>query len=312
MKFIAELCQNHNGDFGIVKEMVYAAHDAGADYVKLQTIFADMLTFRERFEIGSVVGENKESIKRPYKLEYDRLKALELSYAQQAEFVTLCISIGIKPLTTVFNRLSVPDIHKIGFNSVKVASYDCGSVRLLEDLRNSFDEIFVSTGASYDEEIAAAAKALEGMVFSFLHCVTIYPTPLKDFNLARMKYLRQFTPTVGWSDHSLVSRDGLKGTMAAIYFGADIIERHVTILESDQTKDGPVSIFPKQIEELKYFASLESPDQSKYLEEIFPNYQSTIGHFDRQLTSVELANRDYYRGRFANFSSVDDVFYNWE
>ena len=43
MKVIAELCQNHNGNFDIVKEMVDVAAEAGATHIKLQTIYAENL-----------------------------------------------------------------------------------------------------------------------------------------------------------------------------------------------------------------------------------------------------------------------------
>jgi hypothetical protein len=113
---------------------------------------------------------------------------------------------------------------------------------LLRDARANFDRVIVSTGATYDSEIEAAAKVLEGADYSFLHCVTIYPTPLSEFHLARMNYLRSFTSSVGWSDHSLYRRDGIMGTIAAMYYGAQVIERHFTILDRDATRDGPVSI----------------------------------------------------------------------
>ena len=38
VKLIAELCQNHNGDFEIVKKMVDAAVENGASHVKIQHI----------------------------------------------------------------------------------------------------------------------------------------------------------------------------------------------------------------------------------------------------------------------------------
>ena len=47
---IAELCQNHNGDLSLMKEMVSAAAEAGATYAKVQSMLADDLSFRERFE----------------------------------------------------------------------------------------------------------------------------------------------------------------------------------------------------------------------------------------------------------------------
>ena len=77
MIFIAELCQNHNGDFELLKEMTYAAKESGADYAKIQTIFANMVSFRERFEKGKIVNGIEEVIKRPYKAEIERLKKLE-------------------------------------------------------------------------------------------------------------------------------------------------------------------------------------------------------------------------------------------
>ena len=53
-KIIAELCQNHNGDLKILKEMVHAAAEAGADYCKIQSIDSSELTHRERFDKGII------------------------------------------------------------------------------------------------------------------------------------------------------------------------------------------------------------------------------------------------------------------
>jgi len=312
MEIIAELCQNHNGDSKILKDMVNAAYESGADYVKIQTIFADMLAYREKFETGLEVDGIVKIIKRPYKDEYDRLKKLELSYEQQADFVDYCKKIGVKPLTTAFNRLSINKIVEAGFENIKIASYDCGAIPLLNDVKLKFSNIIVSTGATYDDEIKLAANVLGGCNFSFLHCVTIYPTPLNQFHLSRMQYLRQFVNKVGWSDHSLVNRDGIKGTLAAIYYGADIIERHFTILDADQTKDGPVSILPKHIKELKFFSNLKKDEQKKYLEQKLPDFKQTLGQESRKLSDTELLNRDYYRGRFANIYPNNKIIYNWE
>ena len=113
MILIAELCQNHNGDFDLLKKMVYSAKESGADFVKIQTIFADMLAFRERFEEGIVEGGVTKSIKRPYKEEYDRLKKLELTFKQQKEFIRICHELDIKPLTTAFTCDSIDKIKSL-------------------------------------------------------------------------------------------------------------------------------------------------------------------------------------------------------
>ena len=36
VKMIAEICQNHNGDPGLIKEMVVATKESGASFVKMQ------------------------------------------------------------------------------------------------------------------------------------------------------------------------------------------------------------------------------------------------------------------------------------
>jgi len=312
MIFIAEFCQNHNGDFELLKDMVYAAKESGADYAKIQTIFADMLSYRERFEEGIEKNGEVITIKRPYQAEYDRLKGLEISMEQQAEFVQLCNKVGIKPLTTAFTRDSVKAIKEVGFNQIKLASYDCASPTLLREVKDTFEKIFVSTGATFDNEIEQAAAILKDADFSLLHCVTMYPTPLDEFHLARMKYLRKYSESVGWSDHSLIARDGILGTLASVFYGADIIERHFTILPSEQTKDGPVSVRPEHVIELKSFSRLSKVQMNEYLEDKFPTYQITWGIAERLLSEAELRNRDYFRGRFANKLTNGETVFNWE
>ena len=126
-KFIAEFCQNHKGDPVLLKEMTHQAAESGATYAKIQTIFADDLTFRTEFEEGSIINGKVVTIKRPYKPEYERLKKLEITYEEQSKFVSECKKCGIIPLTTCFTRGSIPKIAELGVDNIKIASYDCGS-----------------------------------------------------------------------------------------------------------------------------------------------------------------------------------------
>lgn len=291
--------------------MVFAAADAGADYAKIQSMLADDLTRRERFEEGLWEGDRQVAIKRPYRPEYDRLKPMDIDDEAHFRFVDTCREAGIKPLTSVFSRSRVPFLATLGFDAIKVASYDCASLPLLRELKEHFLHLYISTGATLDDEIEAAAACLEDHPFTFLHCVTIYPTPLDEMHLARIAYLRQFTPSVGFSDHSLVARDGIKASAVALHLGAKVVERHFTILEPDETKDGPVSINPSQLGQLVNVARMTPDEREDWISNEVGDFSEMIGDVQRPLSETELLNRDYYRGRFA--SRVNDEFvYNWE
>lgn len=313
-EFIAEFCQNHNGDFELLKRMLEAALNAGATYAKIQTIFANDLSYRERFEKGKV-GDNGNivSICRPFITEYERLKTLELTYEEQSKFVSLCRNAGIKPLTTAFTVNSIPAIRECGFTSIKIASYDCASTPLLKSASTYFDEVIVSTGATFLEEIEAAVEVLKfyEVNFSVLHCVTIYPTPLDKMNLLRMLKLKDYTPNIGLSSHPLNSVDGIKADMVAIYLGARIIERHFTVLPESETRDGKVSVTAVQLEELVSFSMLNKSDQTQMIRERVPEYDEILGKEELSLSSEELLNRDYYKGRFCNKNGDNQVF-NWD
>ena len=316
VKIIAEFCQNHNGDFDLLKKMVEAAAIAGATHGKMQTIYADTVTYRPQFEEGLVQNGETKAIKRPYKEEVKRLADLEISEEETVNFIKICNENGLIPMTTCFVREHVNHLAELGFSSIKVASYDCASFPLLKELTRKFDEIVVSTGATYDDEVVHAAEILKDTNFSMLHCVTLYPTPLEQMHMARMEWLRTLAPSVGYSDHSLVSDTGLLASKAALALGADIVERHFTLLSEGDTRDGPVSINKMQLEELSNFTKLSLNDRLLKMDTDFPNWRVVIGQKNRVLTNEELLNRDYYRGRFASprkeSTSGDRMIYNWE
>lgn len=313
---IAEFCQNHNGNFEILSRMIEAAAANGATHGKMQTIYADTVTCRPQFEHGLEVDGVIKSIKRPYQAEVGRLKALEISAADTGRFIAQCRDHGLIPLTTCFARAHIGPIADAGFDAIKVASYDCASFPLLRELKAHFKHVIVSTGATFDDEIEHAAEILSGHDFTFLHCVTIYPTPLDQMHLARMSYLRTLAPRVGFSDHSLVAETGVIAAKAALALGAEMIERHFTILPADQTRDGPVSITPEELRELSKFADLPPQERTAKMDADHPDWRQCIGQQRRALTGAELLNRDYYRGRFASprAGSKDGVnmIFNWE
>jgi N,N'-diacetyllegionaminate synthase len=309
---IAECCQNHSGDRETLKRMIHAAVDSGADYVKLQALYSHEVAYRERFEEGRTNKDGSVGvIKRPYQAEVDRLAGLDLTPDDEAWFVDECLRAGGAPMITAFTRTGIERIRDMGFEAVKVASYDCRSYPLLRDLRKWWSTLFVSTGATYDAEIERAAEVLEGSNYSFLHCVTIYPTPLEEMHLRRMNFLRRFTPHVGFSDHSKPEATGLCASKIAIALGASCVERHFTIEDSSATRDGPVSVTPAMLADLRKFSDLPRPERMELVKKEYPNWQEALGKTRRALSPAELLNRDYYCGRVASKVAGETIF-NWE
>jgi N,N'-diacetyllegionaminate synthase len=262
------------------------------------------------FEKGKMENGKQVVIKRPYKPEYERLKQSELDDETIIAFIDECKDAGIKPLTSVFSRSRIPFLASLPWNEIKVPSPDCASFPMIRELKQRFKHLIISTGMTYDYEVEKTARILKNHKFTFLHCVSIYPTPLDALNLARMDYLRKFTPRVGFSDHTLVERDGLKASIVALYLGAKVIERHFRIVPSTLTKDGPISVDPENLKKLVELSKMKKSELEELVQKI-PEYTKMIGDEHPRLSHVEMLNRAYYRGRFASRVGKEFV-YNWE
>lgn len=313
-KIIAELCQNHNGDIKIVEEMVHAASESGADYAKIQSLHSSELTHRKRFDEGLIEGGKVKTIKRDYYSEYERLKKLDLEEEDHLKFLDFCKKYNIKPLTTVFSLGKINMVSKL-FSEIKISSFDCASHRLVSEIsKKDFKHIIVSTGATFDREIKKTCQILNeaNKKFTLLHCVSIYPTPLDSAHINRMHYLKKLHGQVGISDHSNPEINKHLIPAVAFYLGVDCIEKHFTILDKTKTKDGPVSANPQQLKEIVELSKSSKEDIKKYIDRNIDNYEILLGMENRDLSDVELLNRDYYQGRFATKDEKGNYIFNWQ
>ncbi len=316
LNYIAKICQNHKGKIKNVEKMIHDCAEAGANIVKMQYIFSKNLSFRPEFENGLKIKNKVYAIKRPFKTEHDRLRKLELPNKECEKFVKICEKNEVSSSITCFAREHIPTLKNLGFKIIKVASYDCGSHSMISEISDKFNNIVVSTGASYDEEIQLTAKILKKRKknFTLLHCVTLYPTPLNELHLSRLKFLKNNSKNIGYSDHtSSLGKYKHLASMYAVYYGAETLERHIRIFDPDKTKDGPVSILPKEIKEVISFSKMSKVDQKEFLKDKFRSKFEVLGRKNRSLTDQEILNRNYYRGRFCSFlKKTKFPVFNWE
>jgi len=304
-KIIAEFCQNHLGNREILKNMILAAKSSGATYAKIQGLYSWELTKRIEFENPS------SQIYRPFKKEFDRLKLLDLSFETEVWFVEECKRNSIIPMITVFSHNGIGRALDAGFKHIKIASYDCASIPLIKQILKFASEVVISTGATYWSEIEATANFLrenkaDDQEITFLHATTIYPTNLEEVALLKMLLLKTFGFNIGYSDHTSLKDSSLIASKAAILLGAQYIERHFTILDASDTKDGPISIGPLDLVELIEFSKHSKSVQLQQLD--LSRYSQMFHLSSIEPSDQELSNRSYYRGRVASAINGKDYF----
>ena len=277
MKFIAEMCQNHNGNMDLLETMVVDAAKNGADICKIQTIEAKHLIYWKEFEDF-----------RPYEKEYERLKLLELSVDDEKKFVEICRQNKVEPMTTIFEHRAHKRFNDAGYKLMKISGYSVQKV--LPSIKQfNFEHLYISTSSMTYGEIEWLIKQLKINLpyrnYTLLNCTCVYPTPLEKLNLQNIEFYRKHfgIKNVGLSDHTNPHEDNLLSSKLAIYQGIDVLERHFTILGIDETRDGKVSITPDMLSELKRFSMLSPKEQYEEINE---------------LNETQKFNHHYYRNRF--------------
>jgi N,N'-diacetyllegionaminate synthase len=218
MDIIAELCQNHNGDTDILRQMVESA-SKNANIVKIQTIKADTLTRRSNYESH-----------RPFNSEYKRLKGLELDIDTEKSFIDLCKENDVESMTTLFTPDHIDRFNEAEYDHLKLSGYSIPYFqygKLLEKI--NFKKFFFSTSSLTLEEIEKTVSILNDLDidYTMLQCTCIYPTPLNKSNLQNIPFFKNVlgVKKVGFSDHSNPYKDGLLVTKLAIFEGIKKIFR---------------------------------------------------------------------------------------
>jgi sialic acid synthase SpsE len=255
------------GDMGLAKQMIQKAAAVGVDCIKVQSWKADTL--------------NKH-FKGNYKSTYERHKKTELSDEDHYELIDWCNNNNIEFLTTCFDLNRVEFLSSLGLKSIKVASSDCASKKLIKKLMDHFETIIISTGMSTEEEIKDAIRQLGDHDYVMLHCMSIYPTPLNKCNLDRINWLKkQGAKRVGFSDHSL----GIEASIAVMSMGIEVLEKHFTIDRRLPGKDQKMSTTPDEFMQICNWRDL---------------CFKILGQPNPSLSEEELKLREIYIGKWGN------------
>jgi sialic acid synthase SpsE len=237
---VAEAGLNHNGSIEIAKKLIDLAVIAGADAVKFQKRTIDRLAVKEtldakddRFpEFGATYREIREH--------------LEFDFEQYVELKNYAESRQIDFMVTPFDEDAVDFLEKVGVEKFKLASHSLTNLGLLEYLASKKKQTVLSTGMADLDEIDRAVEIFKthDAPLALMHCVSAYPTPLAECNLAMMDTLRnRYGLQVGYSGHEL----GYLPSVVAVARGAQLIERHYTLDKTMVGFDHKMSLEPDEL-----------------------------------------------------------------
>jgi len=212
--FIAEASSNHAQDLDRALAFVDVAADAGCDAVKFQ-----LFKIERMFAPEILAQSAKHRARRDWELPLAHLEPL----------ATRCGLRGIEFSCTPFYLDAVEEL-KPFVDFYKIASYELLVTPLLEACAHSGKPVVLSTGMATMDEIKAAAATLRyagAKDVTLLHCVSAYPAPAGEANLAAIAAIRDATGmAVGWSDHTrrpaVIERAVHHWNAAAVEFHLDL------------------------------------------------------------------------------------------
>ncbi len=276
---ICELSANHNGSLERALKMVDAAATTGADAIKIQTYTADTLTIdcdRDDFKIKGGLWDGRTL--------YDLYSEAYTPYEWHEKLFARARGLGVTMFSTPFDESAVDLLAALDAPAYKIASFEAIDLPLIAYVAKQNKPMIVSTGMANLGEIGeavAAARDNGAPGVALLHCVSSYPAPIADANVATVPHLAAaFDCVAGLSDHT----SGVAASVASIAVGGAIVEKHFTLARAD---GGPDSAF-----------SLE-PDEFKRLVDDCKNAWRAKGRVNYDLLGSERGNRVFRRSLYA-------------
>jgi N-acetylneuraminate synthase len=243
---IAEIGINHNGDLNTAKRLIDIAAAAGCDSVKFQKRNPDVCVPEdEKSKIRETPWGKMTYLDYKYKVEFGK--------EEYDEIDQYCKERKIDWSASPWDLDSLEFLLQYDIPYIKIPSAMLTNDELLLAARDTGKKIILSTGMSTREEIDHAVVLLKSNIvvepyyeiagnFVLLHCNSTYPAPIDELNLSAIKTLRgRYNCEVGYSGHEF----RLGTSVAAVYLGATVIERHITLDRSMWGSDQLSSVEPQ-------------------------------------------------------------------
>jgi len=238
----------HNG-LESAKQLVKLAAEAGGDAVKFQIFDPDELVADKSLMYSYDILVDKETGKTETISEplYDIFVRRSLSETEWKELKTYSDSLGLTFFATIGDDIGFELVKSIGCESIKVASADVNYMPWLRRIAKLGISIQLDTGSATFGEIEQAIDVIksEGNNQIIIHnCPSGYPAHLDSINLRMLPALKQlFGCPVAYSDHT----PGESMDIAAISFGANLVEKTITLDRTTRSVEHIMSLEPDEM-----------------------------------------------------------------
>jgi pseudaminic acid synthase len=245
---IAEMSGNHNQSLERALAIVDAAAAAGADAIKLQTYTAATMTLDVRAP-GFVIDDPK-SLWSGRQL-YELYEEAHTPWEWHGPIMQRAAHHGMHCFSTPFDETAVDFLETLAVPAYKIASFENTDLPLIRKVAGTGKPMIISTGmaslAEIDEAVRTARDAgCKDLIL--LKCTSTYPATPENTNLRTISNLRDaFSCEVGLSDHTM----GCGVAVAAVAFGASVIEKHFTLRRADGGVDSAFSLEPEEFRALR-------------------------------------------------------------
>jgi len=226
---IAEIGGNHEGDLSKAKDLMFQAHEAGADIVKFQSYSGEGLV------------NKKLRLDR-----YNHFSRFMLTEDEWIDLAELAKNNGINFASSIWEKRYFDLLDKY-ICIYKVGSGDLSNHELMKCFISTKKSIVLSTAMSSIDQIRQTYEFVLGQDktiieedrLAILQCTAMYDDPSYHYvNLPAMaQFEREFGCLVGFSNHAV----GTNATIASIALGAKVIEFHFTDSKNSEFRDHKLS-----------------------------------------------------------------------
>jgi N-acetylneuraminate synthase len=234
---IAEIGINHNGDINTAKRLIDIASLSGCDAVKFQKRNPDVcVPEHQKGIIRETPWGTMTYLEYKYKVEFGK--------SEYDEIDAYCKEKNIKWSASPWDLDSLEFLKQYDLPFIKIPSAMLTNDELVDACARSGKKVILSVGMSTIEEIDNAVGIIKKSTsdFALLHCNSTYPAPVNELNLSAIKTLQErYNCEIGYSGHEF----RLGTSVSAVYLGASIIERHITLDRTMWGTDHMSSIEPQ-------------------------------------------------------------------